>query len=151
MEMVQFVNNILYGRYYPVKESEEYLKEHWEYFRQKVKKEIVFIQDYAYCYEHEECKNWLKPERFLFFPLKENKLENKQTMKRIHKKLEFIEQQKQVLEDILSKPLSEITTEEINYFYKLRYKRRKTLLIKSLLFVLISIVVIIWCIKNQLL
>lgn len=151
MEMVQFVNNILYGKYYPVKESEEYLKEHWEYFRQKVKKEIVFIQDYAYSYEHDECKNCLKPERFLFFPLKENKLENKQTMKRIHKKLEFIEQQKQVLEDILSKPLSEITTEEINYFYKLRYKRRKTLLIKSLLFVLISIVVIIFCIKNQLL
>ena len=59
--------------------------------------------------------------------------------------------QKQVLEDILSKPLSEITTEEINYFYKLRYKRRKNLLIKSLLFVLISIVVIIFCIKNQLL
>lgn len=151
MEMVQFVNNILYGKYYPVKESEEYLKEHWEYFRQKVKKEIVFIQDYAYIYEHDECKKCLKLESFLFFPLKENKLENKWTMKRIHKKLEFIEQQKQVLEDILSKPLSEITTEEINYFYKLRYKRRKTLLIKSLLFVLISIVVIIWCIKNQLL
>ena len=78
-------------------------------------------------------------------------LENKQTMERIHKKLESIDQQKQVLEDILSKPLSEITTEEINYFYNLRYKRRKTLLIKSLLYVLISVVVIIWCIKNQLL
>mgnify|MGYP004587452081 FL=1 len=151
MEVVQFVNNRLYGKYYPVKESEEYLKENGEYFRQKVKKEIVFIQDYAYRYEHDECKNWLKPERFLFFPLKENKLENKQTMERIYKKLESIEQQKQVLEDILSKPLSEITTEEINYFYKLRYKRRKNLLIKSLLFVLISIVVIIFCIKNQLL
>lgn len=132
-------------------ESEEYLKEHGEYFRQKVKNEIVFIQDYAYSYEHDECKKWLKPERFLFFPLKKNKLENKQTMERIRKKLESIDQQKQVLEDILSKPLSEITTEEINYFYKLRYKRRKTLLIKSLLYVLISVVVIIFCIKNQLL
>lgn len=132
-------------------ESEEYLKEHGEYFRQKVKNEIVFIQDYAYSYEHDECKTWLKPERFLFFPLKKNKLENKQTMERIRKKLESIDQQKQVLEDILSKPLSEITTEEINYFYKLRYKRRKTLLIKSLLYVLISVVVIIFCIKNQLL
>lgn len=149
--MVQFINSKLYGRYYPVKESEEYLKEHGEYFRQKVKKEIVFIQDYAYSYEHDECKNWLKPERFLFFPLKKNKLENKQTMERIRKKLESIDQQKQVLEDILSKPLSEITTDEINYFYKLRYKRRKTLLIKSLLYVLISVVVIICCIKNQLL
>ena len=149
--MVQFINSKLYGRYYPVMESEEYLKEHGEYFRQKVKKEIVFIQDYAYSYEHDECKNWLKPERFLFFPLKKNKLENKQTMERIRKKLESIDQQKQVLEDILSKPLSEITTEEINYFYKLRYKRRKTLLIKSLLYVLISVVVIICCIKNQLL
>lgn len=78
-------------------------------------------------------------------------LENKQTMERIGKKLESIEQQKQVLEDILSKPLSEITTEEINYFYNLRYKRRKNLLIKSLLYVLISVVVIIFCIKNQLL
>lgn len=125
--MVQFINSKLYGRYYPVMESEEYLK------------------------EHDECKNWLKPERFLFFPLKKNKLENKQTMERIRKKLESIDQQKQVLEDILSKPLSEITTEEINYFYKLRYKRRKTLLIKSLLYVLISVVVIIFCIKNQLL
>ena len=38
MEMVQFVNNRLYGKYYPVTESEEYLKEHGEYFRQKVKK-----------------------------------------------------------------------------------------------------------------
>lgn len=114
--MVQFINSKLYGRYYPVMESEEYLKEHGEYFRQKVKNEIVFIQDYAYSYEHDECKNWLKPERFLFFPLKKNKLENKQTMERIRKKLESIDQQKQVLEDILSKPLSEITTEEINYF-----------------------------------
>ncbi len=149
--MVQFINSKLYGRYYPVMESEEYLKEHGEYFRQKVKNEIVFIQYYAYSYEHDECKNWLKPERFLFFPLKKNKLENKQTMERIRKKLESIDQQKQVLEDILSKPLSEITTEEINYFYKLRYKRRKTLLIKSLLYVLISVVVIIFCIKNQLL
>ena len=149
--MVQFINSKLYGRYYPVMESEEYLKEHGEYFRQKVKNEIVFIQDYAYSYEHDEYKNWLKPERFLFFPLKKNKLENKQTMERIRKKLESIDQQKQVLEDILSKPLSEITTEEINYFYKLRYKRRKTLLIKSLLYVLISVVVIIFCIKNQLL
>ena len=149
--MVQFINSKIYGRYYPVMESEEYLKEHGEYFRQKVKNEIVFIQDYAYSYEHDECKNWLKPERFLFFPLKKNKLENKQTMERIRKKLESIDQQKQVLEDILSKPLSEITTEEINYFYKLRYKRRKTLLIKSLLYVLISVVVIIFCIKNQLL
>lgn len=149
--MVQFINSKLYGRYYPVMESEEYLKEHGEYFRQKVKNEIVFIQDYAYSYEHDECKNWLKPERFLFFPLKRNKLQNKQTMVRIQKKLESIEQQKQVLEDILSKPLSEITTEEINYFYELRYKRRKTLLIKSLLFVLISVVIIIFCIKNQLL
>ena len=78
-------------------------------------------------------------------------LENKQTEERIRKKLESIEQQKQVLEDILSKPLSEITTEEINYFYNLRYKRRKTLFIKSLLYVLISVVVIIFCIKNQLL
>jgi uncharacterized protein YaaW (UPF0174 family) len=151
MEMVQFINSKLYGRYYPVMESEEYLKEHGEYFRQKVKNEIVFIQDYAYSYEHNECRNWLKPERFLFFPLKRNKLQNKQTMVRIQKKLESIEQQKQVLEDILSKPLSEITTEEINYFYELRYKRRKTLLIKSLLFVLISVVIIIFCIKNQLL
>ena len=113
--------------------------------------EIVFIQDYAYSYEHNECRNWLKPERFLFFPLKRNMLENKQTEERIRKKLESIEQQKQVLEDILSKPLSEITTEEINYFYNLRYKRRKTLFIKSLLYVLISVVVIIFCIKNQLL
>ena len=145
------MNSKLYGRYYPVMEREEYLKEHGEYFRQKVKNEIVFIQDYAYSYEHDECKNWLKPERFLFFPLKKNKLENKQTMERIRKKLESIDQQKQVLEDLLSKPLSEITTEEINYFYKLRYKRRKTLLIKSLLYVLISVVVIIFCIKNQLL
>lgn len=86
MEMVQFVNNRLYGKYYPVKESEEYLKEHGEYFRQKVMNEIVFIQDYAYSYEHDECRNWLKAERFLFFPLKRNKLENKQTMERIHKK-----------------------------------------------------------------
>ena len=149
--MVQFINSKLYGRYYPVMESEEYLKEHGEYFRQKVKNEIVFIHDYAYSYEHNESRNWLKPERFLFFPLKGNMLENKQTMERIRKKLESIEQQKQVLEEILSKPLSEITTEEINYFYNLRYKRRKTLLIKSLLYVLISIVAIICCIKNQLL
>lgn len=37
MIMVQFINSKLYGRYYPVMESEEYLKEHGEYFRQKVK------------------------------------------------------------------------------------------------------------------
>ncbi len=140
MEMVQFINSKLYGRYYPVKESEEYLKEHGEYFRQKVKNEIVFIQDYAYSYEHDECRNWLKPERFLFFPLKKNKLENKQTMERIRKKLESIDQQKQVLEDILSKPLSEITTEEINHFYELRYKRRKKELVKLAVFVAIIVV-----------
>lgn len=138
--MVQFINSKLYGRYYPVKESEEYLKEHGEYFRQKVKNEIVFIQDYAYSYEHDECRNWLKPERFLFFPLKKNKLENKQTMERIRKKLESIDQQKQVLEDILSKPLSEITTEEINHFYELRYKRRKKELVKLAVFVAIIVV-----------
>lgn len=140
MEMVQFINSKLYGRYYPVKESEEYLKEHGEYFRQKVKNEIVFIQDYAYSYEHDECKNWLKPERFLFFPLKRNKLENKQTMVRIRKKLKSIEQQEQVLEDILSKPLSEITTEEINHFYELRYKRRKKELVKLAVFVAIIVI-----------
>lgn len=88
--MVQFINSKLYGRYYPVMESEEYLKEHGEYFRQKVKNEIVFIQDYAYSYEHNECRNWLKPERFLFFPLKRNMLENKQTMERIRKNLNLL-------------------------------------------------------------
>lgn len=90
MKIIQFVNNRLYGKYYPVKESEEYLKEHWEYFRQKVKMEIVFIQDYAYSYEHNECRNWLKPERFLFFPLKRNMLENKQTEERIRKNLNLL-------------------------------------------------------------
>lgn len=39
MKIIQFVNNRLYGKYYPVKESEEYLKEHY-----KMKKENL-------CYE----------------------------------------------------------------------------------------------------
>lgn len=51
-------------------ESEEYLKEHGEYFRQKVKNEIVFIQDYAYSYEHDECKKLVKTRKIFIFSIK---------------------------------------------------------------------------------
>lgn len=37
MKTIQFVNNRLYGKYFPVKESEEYLKEHYMFFKDMVR------------------------------------------------------------------------------------------------------------------
>lgn len=141
MKIIQFVNNRLYGKYFPVKESEEYLKEHYMFFKDMVRHEVSFLESYCHAYEYEQKKGHLKRiTTLLGYPKYENMLENERTMKNIEKQLEPSVQQMKDLEIILHKPVPEISIEDINFVYQLRYKRRINELVK--LSVTIAIVVI---------
>ncbi len=141
MKIIQFVNNRLYGKYFPVKESEEYLKEHYMFFKNMVRHEVSFLESYCHAYEYEQKKGHLKRiTTLLGYPKYENMLENERTMKNIEKQLEPSVQQMKDLEIILHKPVPEISIEDINFVYQLRYKRRINELVK--LSVAIAIVVI---------
>ena len=141
MKIIQFVNNRLYGKYFPVKESEEYLKEHYMFFKDMVRHEVSFLESYCHAYEYEQKKGHLKRiTTLLGYPKYENMLENERTMKNIEKQLEPSVQQMKDLEIILHKPVPEISIEDINFVYQLRYKRRINELVK--LSVAIAIVVI---------
>lgn len=126
MEMVRFVNNRLYGKYYPVAESEEYLEEHYMFFKDMVRHEVKLYESFCQAYDYQQRKKYLKPTTsFLGYPKYGNILENQMKIRDIERKLEPSIQQMQNLENILYKPSSEISIEDINFVYELRYKRRK--------------------------
>ena len=142
MKIIQFVNNRLYGKYYPVKESEEYLKEHYMFFKDMVRHEVSFLESYCHAYEYEQKKGHLKRiTTLLGYPIYENMLENERTMKNIEKQLEPSVQQMKDLEIILHKPVPEISIEDINFVYEFRYKRRRKEFVK---FAFAAIVVILY-------
>ena len=125
MKIKQFINDILYGKYYLNRENAEYLNEHNIYFRKMLEHEIAYITGFCFEYEHKQSK-LLKPTKtFLGFPKFKNILKNEQIIKSTNNRLEPLMQQKSDLEYILSKPLSEINAEDINSVYEIRYKRRK--------------------------
>lgn len=142
MEMVQFVNNRLYGKYFPVKESEEYLKEHYMFFKEMVWHEVRLLEIFFQAYDQQR-KKYLKPTTtFLGYPKYGNILENKEKKIRdIERKLEPSIQQMQNLENILYKPVSEISIEDINFVYEFRYKRRRKEFVK---FAFAAIIVILY-------
>lgn len=139
--MVQFINSKLYGRYYPVIESEEYLKEHYKFFKEMVRHEVSFLEKFCSEYEYEQRKRHLKRTTTLLgYPKYGNMLENERTIKNIERELKPSIQQMQNLENILYKPVFEITIEDINFVYELRYKRRKKELVKLTVFVAIIVI-----------
>ena len=81
--MVQFINNRLYGKYYPVKESEEYLKEHYMFFKEMVRHEVSFLEKFCSEYEYEQRKRHLKRTTTLLgYPKYGNMLDNDRTIKK---------------------------------------------------------------------
>ena len=142
MKIIQFVNNRLYGKYFPVKESEEYLKEHYMFFKDMVRHEVRLLEIFFQAYDQQR-KKYLKPTTtFLGYPKYGNILENKEKKIRdIERKLEPSIQQMQNLENILYKPVSEISIEDINFVYEFRYKRRRKEFVK---FAFAAIIVILY-------
>ncbi len=142
MKTIQFVNNRLYGKYFPVKESEEYLKEHYMFFKDMVRHEVRLLEIFFQAYDQQR-KKYLKPTTtFLGYPKYGNILENKEKKIRdIERKLEPSIQQMQNLENILYKPVSEISIEDINFVYEFRYKRRRKEFVK---FAFAAIIVILY-------
>ena len=141
MEIIQFVNNRLYGKYYPVKESEEYIEDHYMFFNDMVRYEVRFLESFCQAYDYQQRKKYLKPTTtFLGYPKYGNILENRMKIKDIERKLEPSIRQMQNLENILYKPVSEISIEDINFVYELRYKRRKKELVKLAVFVTVIVV-----------
>ena len=124
--MEQFINSKLYGRYYPVIESEEYLKEHYMFFKEMVRHEVSFLEKFCSEYEYEQRKRHLKRTTTLLgYPKYGNMLENERTIKNIERELKPSIQQMQNLD---------------NFVYELRYKRRKKELVKLTVFVAIIVI-----------
>lgn len=141
MKIIQFVNNRLYGKYYPVKESEEYLKEHYVFFKEMVWHEVRRLEIFLQAYDQQKKKYLKSTTTFLGYPKYGNILENRMKIKDIERKLEPSIRQMQNLENILYKPVSEISIEDINFVYELRYKRRKKEFVK---FAFAAIIVILY-------
>ena len=122
-------------------ESEEYLKEHYMFFKEMVRHEVSFLEKFCSEYEYEQRKRHLKRTTTLLgYPKYGNTLENERTIKNIERELKPSIQQMQNLENILYKPVFEITIEDINFVYELRYKRRKKELVKLTVFVAIIVI-----------
>ena len=142
MKIIQFVNNRLYGKYYPVKESEEYLKEHYVFFKEMVWHEVRRLEIFLQAYDQQKKKYLKSTTTFLGYPKYGNILGKRmKKIRDIERKLEPSIQQMQNLENILYKPVSEISIEDINYVYELRYKRRKKEFVK---FAFAAIIVILY-------
>ena len=111
------------------------------FFKEMVRHEVSFLEKFCSEYEYEQRKRHLKRTTTLLgYPKYGNMLENERTIKNIERELKPSIQQMQNLENILYKPVFEITIEDINFVYELRYKRRKKELVKLTVFVAIIVI-----------
>lgn len=111
----KYIQNKLYGKYYPVNEDTKdiFLREHKNYFCLMIKKEQFYL---LIRIEREYCKY-------------KNTIRNEETMRSVTRKTAPLREQVKNLEMIIDKlsyeEKNEITLDDINYVYDLRYLRKK--------------------------
>ena len=117
----KYIQNKLYGKYYPVNEDTKdiFLEEHKDYFRLMIKQEQLYL---LICIEME---------------YREYKNTNEEMMRFVTQKTAPLKEQVENLEMIIDKlsyeEKNEITLDDIKYVYDLTYFRRKRALIKLIM------------------
>jgi hypothetical protein len=135
----KYIQNKLYGKYYPVNEDTKdiFLGEHKNYFYLMIKKERLYLLGCIEWQYHECEKYLLSTKTLLGFPKFKNIIRNEEMMLFTTRKTNPLREQVENL-DMIKDRLSyeeknEITLDDINYVYNLKYLRRKKELIKFII------------------
>ena len=130
----KYIQNKLYGKYYPVNEDTKdiFLEEHKNYFYLMIKREQLYLLGSIEIQYQKYQKQLLSTRTLLGFPKYKNIIMNKEIMRFAKQKTAPLREQVENL-DMIKDRLSyeeknEITLDDINYVYGLRYFRRKRVL-----------------------
>ena len=127
----KYIQNKLYGKYYPVNEDTKdiFLEQHRNYFYLMIKQEQSYLLWNIELQYRKYEKILSSNKTLLGFPNYKNIIKNKEIMQFAARKTEPLREQVEnldMIKDRLSyEGINEITLDDINYVYGLRYLRRK--------------------------
>ena len=123
----KYIQNKLHGKYYPVNEDTKdiFLEQHRKYFYLMIRQEQSYLL-WNIELQYRKYENQLLSEKTLLgFPKYKNIIKNKEIMRFVARKTELLREQAESLNWLSYKEIHEITLDDINYVYGLRYLRRK--------------------------
>lgn len=123
----KYIQNKLHGKYYPVNEDTKdiFLEQHRNYFYLMIKQEQSYLLWNIELQYRKYEKQLLSNKTLLGFPNYKNIIKNKEIMQFVARKTEPLREQVESLNRLSYKGINEITLDDINYVYGLRYLRRK--------------------------